>query len=1064
MKKSALLLLLLFNTLTALAQLEPVTVTAENIITKHYFSVKDGLAAREVFCAVEDKDGFIWFGTSNGLCRYDGNAFKTFTKQNFGLLHNEIASLSIDANNHLIIEFNDRSLYFKRKGEIQVLDLNNSTLKTLKSIYPKVPFQTKDVVWIANDGTKNMLFVTASPFQVWKYTTTKGFKLLGKLSAWKANKKIDESVNPAIPISAVIQNGSVILKKQGYPSYLISADRLMPFSNKREESVYAITKSKSFLFHNNISNTISKRNFPNAKNAFVTSNTESFLHLSPNVNYPWMFPAPHSDAANIVYNIKKGIYLFDGKTTLLLAIPEELKKYIDFNVSSTFKDSRGNRWICSNTGVLQISIEPNYFARYFSRQQITKPTYNQVRGIYVDNRFDLQANKARATLYANVWEYLCISEGNSKKTAFSSTKKLAHFNAFLKHRGKFYIGGVDKICEYKPSSNKTIEIGAIGDKLDGNYIWSLTTVSDSILLAGHIKGLSKFNLLSKKSSRLRYVSSKIPKAENVYRFVKTKTKGLVAVAENGLYFIDKNNTVVDYYGSLVSEKSHHLPLSDIYDMYEDKNGICWIASNGEGLFRWDWKHSVIDKTIKIKQFTTNDGLPSMVLYRIEEDSDNNLWIGSNNGLLRFNTIDFSTYTYTTDDGLTHNEFNRTSSFKAANGKLYFGGLNGVNAFDPEKLMEVETKKEAVLQMISLHQFSLKENKLVDVLTAFKQTKKVILAPWDSFLTLEFQLLDFKDRKHLYAYKIEGIDAEWNYIDENSIRLSGLPYGEFKMHLKAQLANGQWSNNPIIFPIIVLKPFYFQLWFPLALVLLIVGGIVLYYRFRTHQLQRENQRLEIKVNGRTEELKKSLEERELLLTEIHHRVKNNLQVIIGLLELQKEQLTDENAKKSFTEAQSRVGTIGLIHQNLYQNEHLGSIEFCSFARDLSRKVTELFENQNNPFTFILEKKEVYIDIDTAVPLGLILNELLTNSYKHFSKGSKEKKISINLNMLNRGHYELVYKDNGPGIKKAVDFDTSTSLGLKLIRGLAKQLYGTASYRFENGSVFTILFKDLEARND
>lgn len=1064
MKKSALLLLFLFSTLAVLAQIEPIVVNTDNIITKQYFSVKDGLAARDVFSAAEDKAGFMWFGTSNGLCRYDGNSFKTFTKQNSGLLYNEIASLTIDASNHLIIEFNDNSLNFKKKGANQVLDLNNYTLKTLASTYPKLPFKTKDVVWIANDGNKNILFVTASPFQVWKYTATKEFKLLGKLSAWKANKKTDELVDPAIPISAVVQNGSVILKKQGYSSYLITDGLLIPLPNKPEEVVYAITKDKSVLFYNTISNVVYKSKFPGVINSVATPTPETFLHLSPVVDYPWNFSPPHSDDANIVYNLKKGIYLYDDKTPVLIAKPEELKKYIDFNIRATFKDSRGNRWLCNNSGVIQIRIEPNYFSSYFSRQQITKPTYNQVRGIYVDNHFDVKSNKVTNTLYANVWQYLCISIGNSNKTVFSTSQKLVHFNAFLKHSDQFYIGGIDRIFEYKPTSNKTLEIGIIGDKLEINYIWSLTTVSDSLLLAGHIYGLSQFNLVSKKGSLLKYASSKIPKAENVYRFVKTKTKGLVAVAENGLYLIDKNNTVVDYYGSLVSDKSHHLPVATIYDMQEDKNGICWIATNGEGLFRWDWRQSGTGQTIKIKQFTTKEGLPSMVLYRIEEDEANNLWIGTYNGLLRFNTINFSTYTYTTDDGLTHNEFNRTASFKAADGKLYFGGLDGVNAFDPKKLMESDAKNEPSLQMIALHQFSGKANKLLDVLIAFNQTKKITLAPWDSFLTLEFQLLDFKDRKHLYAYKIEGIDTDWNYIDENSIRLSGLPYGEFKMHLKAQLANGQWNSKPIVFPIIVLKPFYLQLWFPMALVLLIIGGIVLYYRFRTHQLQKENQRLEIKVNGRTAALKKSLEDRELLLTEIHHRVKNNLQVISGLLELQKEQLTDENAKKSFTEAQSRVGSIALIHQNLYQNENLGSIEFCSFARDLLSKVAELFENQNQPVAFTLDKKEVYFDIDTAVPLGLILNELLTNSYKHFGKASQEKKISIAITVLNRGQYELVYKDNGPGIKKAVDFDTSTSLGLKLIKGLAKQLYGTASYRFENGSVFTIQFKDVAARND
>ncbi len=1064
MKKSALLLLFLFSTLAALAQIEPIAVNAENIITKHHFSVKDGMAAREVFSAAEDKEGFMWFGTSNGLCRYDGNSFKTFTKQNFGLLYNEIASLSIDENNHLIIEFYDKSLYYKKKGAIQVLDLNNYTLQTLASTYPKLPFKTKDVVWIANDDNKNILFVTASPFQVWKYTATKGFKLLGELSTWNASIKLGESVNPAIPIFAVVQNGSFVLKKQGCPNYLITDVALIPFPNKREEVFYAITKDKSVLFYNTISNAISKSKFPGVIHSFATPNPEVFLHLSPVVNYSWLFPAPHSDAANFIFNLKKGIYLYDDKKAILIAKPEELKKYIDFNIFSTFKDSRGIRWLCTNSGVFQISIEPNYFSSYFSTQQTTKLPYNQARGIYVDNDFDGNTNKATTTLYANVWQYLCVSKETLNSTKVSYATNKCPYNALVKHKNKFYIGGVDNIFEYDPTHNKTLEMGVFGENREGSYIWSLAAVSDSILLAGHIKGLSRFNILSKKSSPLKYASFKIPKAENVYRFVQTKTKGLVAVAENGLYLIDKNNTVVDYYGSLVSDKSHHLPIATIYDMQEDKNGICWIATNGEGLFRWDWRQSGTGQTIKIKQFTTKEGLPSMVLYRIEEDEANNLWIGSYNGLLRFNTINFSTYTYTTDDGLTHNEFNRTASFKAADGKLYFGGLDGVNAFDPKKLMESDTKNEPSLQMIALHQFSGKANKLLDVLIAFNQTKKITLAPWDSFLTLEFQLLDFKDRKHLYAYKIEGIDTDWNYIDENSIRLSGLPYGEFKMHLKAQLANGQWNSKPIVFPIIVLKPFYLQLWFPIALVLLIIGGIIFYYRFRTHQLHRENQRLEVKVNGRTAELKKSLADRELLLTEIHHRVKNNLQVISGLLELQKEQLTDENAKKSFTEAQSRVGSIALIHQNLYQNENLGSIEFCSFARDLLSKVAELLENQNQPVAFTLDKKEVYFDIDTAVPLGLILNELLTNSYKHAAKRGLENKIGININVLNRGQYELVYKDNGPGIKRAVDFDTSTSLGLKLIKGLAKQLYGTASYQFENGSVLTIQFKDVAARNE
>jgi two-component sensor histidine kinase/ligand-binding sensor domain-containing protein len=1047
-----------------LSQIEPLTKTDQFIITKRYLSVEDGLAGRYVSCAVEDKDGFMWFGTSNGLSRYDGNSFKTFTKQNFGLITNEIAALIIDEDNHLIITFNNKDLNEKKQNQIQVLDLNNNKLQSLESAYRELPFKTKDVVWVANDLNKNMFFVTAMPFQLWRYNAAKGFKLLGELTAWNAKNghaadKTDHSIH------SIVQNGSLFLKKYSYPNYLITEDTIIPFSNKPEESIFSIVKNKSFLCYNSLSNVISKRDFPQPIQITEKQNAKPFFHLSQVDNYFWTFPFPHSDDANIFYNIKKGIYLIDDKTSFLIAEQQEISKFIDFNIASTYKDSRGCRWLCTNSGIIQINIKQNYFKSYFSRQQITKPTYNQVRGIYADNSLDVNTNKVATRLYANVWQYLCITTTNSKKTLFYTSKKLAHFNALMKHKERFYVGTVNTICEFNPNLNKIMELGTISDtNIDnGEYIWSLTAVSDNILLAGYIDGISQVNLLSKKSNALQYASSKIPKAKNVYRFVKTKSKGLIAVAENGLFLIDKNNVIIDYYGSLASDDSHHLPITTIFDMHEDRKGICWIASNEEGLFRWDWRNSEADKKIKIKQFTTEQGLPSMVLYRIEEDSDSNLWIGTYNGLMRFNTQTYTTSVYTTNDGLNSNEFNRTSSFKAADGTMYFGGLDGVNAFNPKQLTATEAKKEPFFRLTSLTKYSGKEKKLIDNQIALKQDNKIVLQSDDTFLIIAFQLLDFQKRKHLYAYKLDGIDNDWNYIDENTIRLTGLPAGEFKIHIKAQLANGQWQSHPIVFPIIVLEPFYLQLWFLIVVGFLLIGGIVFFFRFRTYQLLKENHKLELKVERRTVDLTAALKDKELLLTEVHHRVKNNLQVISGLLELQKVQLTDEQAIAAFTEGQSRVTSIALIHQNLYENDNLGKIEFCSFTRDLSSKVAELFENQNNRVVFTIENKEVFFDIDTAVPLGLIINELITNSYKYFKKGKQEKKISINIIALKKGAYKLIYKDNGPGLKKGIDFDTASSLGLDLIKGLSGQIDGNATYVYENGSVFTIFFKDFEARN-
>jgi two-component sensor histidine kinase len=283
-----------------------------------------------------------------------------------------------------------------------------------------------------------------------------------------------------------------------------------------------------------------------------------------------------------------------------------------------------------------------------------------------------------------------------------------------------------------------------------------------------------------------------------------------------------------------------------------------------------------------------------------------------------------------------------------------------------------------------------------------------------------------------------------------------------MHIKAQMANGQWTSNSIVFPIIVLKPFYLETWFLLVVLLALGISIFGFFRYRHHKLIKEKHKLELKIANRTADLQTALQDRERLLIEIHHRVKNNLHVINGLLQLQKEELVDPTHKAAFAEGQSRIESIALIHQNLYKKDNLASIEFHSFIYDLSSKVANLYDTLNNPVAFAIAKKELFIDMDTAVPLGLIVNELLTNSYKNFDVKKRNRTISIEIKILAKGKYELLYKDNGSGLPKDVDFDTNKTLGLKLIKGLAKQLSGNASYHYDKECVFTIFFQDSAIR--
>jgi two-component sensor histidine kinase len=257
-----------------------------------------------------------------------------------------------------------------------------------------------------------------------------------------------------------------------------------------------------------------------------------------------------------------------------------------------------------------------------------------------------------------------------------------------------------------------------------------------------------------------------------------------------------------------------------------------------------------------------------------------------------------------------------------------------------------------------------------------------------------------------------------------------------------------------------------------LAIALVAAILLYFRYRTKKkageaLQHAYKTLEQKnlvIEDNAKKLKESLAERELLLKEIHHRVKNNLQVISGLLELQKEELTEEGSKAAFDEGQSRVRSISLIHQNLYQNDELGSIMFRAFVHELVLQVKEVFEHMDRTMNVTLDMPDKVLDIDTAVPLGLIINELLTNSYKYAAVKGKSGSIHMKMEDKGDGNYLFFYSDSGPGIKNEIDFEKATTLGLRLIKGLAGQLAGRATYNKQSGSVFIIEFKDSKARRE
>lgn len=240
----------------------------------------------------------------------------------------------------------------------------------------------------------------------------------------------------------------------------------------------------------------------------------------------------------------------------------------------------------------------------------------------------------------------------------------------------------------------------------------------------------------------------------------------------------------------------------------------------------------------------------------------------------------------------------------------------------------------------------------------------------------------------------------------------------------------------------------------ALLIAVFGLII----FRFYRQKR-------KVNDQLSEqygtILRQKEEKEILLKEIHHRVKNNLQVISSLLDLQSDNISDKAALSAVEDGQSRVKAMALIHQNLYQNENVGSISFKDYSSQLIKQVASVY-SIGNKVEIELKMDTTFFDIDTAIPVGLILNELVSNAYKYAFKSEEKGKLSIQLEEISEGEYCLLINDNGEGLPSNFEVSKAKSLGLRLVHRLSRQLYGKVEYVYEQGANFKVTFKDTEQR--
>jgi two-component sensor histidine kinase len=203
----------------------------------------------------------------------------------------------------------------------------------------------------------------------------------------------------------------------------------------------------------------------------------------------------------------------------------------------------------------------------------------------------------------------------------------------------------------------------------------------------------------------------------------------------------------------------------------------------------------------------------------------------------------------------------------------------------------------------------------------------------------------------------------------------------------------------------------------------------------------------------------LNDKEVLLKEVHHRVKNNLQVISSLLNLQSAKILDPETKDILRESQNRVRTMALIHEKLYQSTDLAQVDFASYLRSLVNFLSQSYRGKSDNVSIDVDAQNVMLDIDTAIPCGLIVNELVSNSLKYAFPDNRRGQIKLDCRHGNNGNYVLTVSDDGVGLPEGFDIAKTPSLGHKLVVSLTNQLNGKLEIVRERGTAFRISFERM-----
>lgn len=996
-------------------------VKAQQNVSFNHLLVQHGLSQSTIYSILQDSDGFIWIATRDGLNRYDGYEFKVFR-------NDESDTTSISDNQVFVMaEDNEGMLYI---GTNNGLSMYNKNTDAFSRFYNK-PNQKAS---LSNNHVYALLVHSSG--NVWVGTDGGGISIYNKKTAsftnlFHGSQKYKESQIRSIlelPDKSVwigTKGNGVLIYKEGKIEQVTTENN--NFCGILSNSIRLIySDSQNNIWIGSDEHGVTCYNLINKNISHYTTNSET--KLSHNAVRAIL----EDKLGNVWIGTRIGLNHLNHKTGEITHIlNDELneKSLSNNSIRSIAQDNSGNLWFGTYYGGINVIYgSSNNFTLYKpSRLKQNGLSYQIVSSFAQDSKGNIWVGteggginklKKGTTLFKTI-----KSNGSKNSLVNDNVKELYIDDDDIMYIGT-YGGGLD-VYNIRNQTFKNYQNNANNrSSISSNYIYSVLKDSKSRIWVG--ANMGGINIFSPDEGNFEHVTLTFNgyslKGETINDIIEDAVGNIWFATDVGLLKFDNK---AYRWISLLGKNQTLNTLSLTIDMF----GTIWAGTEGNGIF-------AIAKNCKIKQYKSKDGINGSVIFGIKSDSKNNLWISSNNGLLKFPLNKHYKLPYKTDtliinydvnDGLQGNEFNRGASFVSNDSLFYFGGLNGFNVFDP-----VNIAHNTTIPPVAITGFYVSNKKVTyygsssPLKKHISRTNKIVLNHKQSSFSFEFVALNFdKPQKNQYAYKLEGFDPEesgWIYSGKNHVvSYTNIYPGDYIFKVKASNNDNIWNHEGKQIAITVLPPFWRT---KLAFVIYLILLAMLLYAFRRMVVFRTNQK-NLLENERLE--KQRIEELNQMklrfFTNISHEFRTPLTLISGPLEKLMKVPDMQAVEKNYLYA--------LMHKNMSRLHRL--INQLMDFRKLENKKMRLSVSEDNLYHFLNEvvqgfsefckQKDIELNItvgdaeiskcwfDPSI-LDNIIFILLSNAIKFTQTSGK---ITVEINVEN-GMAEIKVCDTGIGISE------------------------------------------------